>query len=793
MTKKTKGELAGSEQIEPLGLLTEKMSRRSFGKLLGLQTMLASTAILSGCGGGGGSDDATDATNATTPTTSTTPTPSSTDTQPLTRGAFVATISDYFNWAHSSEYIDMYRNPQPTFADVVFGTTPYGKQIETALEESVISNSQGYFYPDKLVTREDAAVMYVNAFKIPLSATNALAGFSDASTISTAAKPSVNALVAGGYMSGTSATLFSPQGNLIGSDAKKILDTITGSLVAPVNSLSKPGTTAPRRYVTYFTPTPGATIYITETQDGSVPPDPDTSSTVQTTKLFQPSTIKYDFSTLGVRQYKFPTTGMKTVRVKAVAVKGGMTKSAVREFSWLIYRPSGNPFEARLMHAASSSSPAVWQIYNDSESVQSHAYLVVGTTRAILLDALETDATGPNSKDMKTIVDSLVGGLPYDVLIGHAHGDHAAQMYNFSNAGIKTYATQLCRVELLSQAVANASNANAQATLDQWATAAGWSNANCVTVADGATFPLGNVTCTAFVIPGHTNGQITLLVNETGWVYSSDMWGCNRSYSADTTSYSAVKADLFLSFCEQLLAKYRKASTTGVITEVTNAHQEAGVGMVCINNFVQAYRNLMDNGVSAVQPSIRNGYYGMSGSNGQGMLMVGDMWRNKNWIALEPGQTVAASGTTLSVLSSNTDVWSPGLPLNYNSTDGYKKYSVLSNVEIGGGTLDLSTTTVTWGKPQSDGSTAFPCALTNCFFDPWKYAYTIKVPTSTSSITITPTALSSKFKSMTVNGTSVTQGATTSVAVSAGSTITITIVAADGSTSSTYTFTIAKV
>jgi len=126
--------LAVSGQIEPLGLLTEKMSRRSFGKLLGLQTMLASTAILSGCGGGGGSDDATDATNATTPTTSTTPTPSSTDTQPLTRGAFVATISDYFNWAHSSEYIDMYRNPQPTFADVVFGTTPYGKQIETALE-----------------------------------------------------------------------------------------------------------------------------------------------------------------------------------------------------------------------------------------------------------------------------------------------------------------------------------------------------------------------------------------------------------------------------------------------------------------------------------------------------------------------------------------------------------------------------------------------------------------------------------------------------------------------------------
>ena len=784
MTKKTKGELAVSEQIEPLGLLTEKMSRRNFGKLLGLQTMLASTVVLSGCGGGG-SDSSSD---------STTPTTSSTDTQALTRAAFVATISDYFNWVHSSEYIDMFRNPQPTFADVIFGTTPYGKQIETALEESVISNSQGYFYPDKLATREDAAVMYVNAFKIPLSATNALAGFSDASTISTAAKPSVNALVAGGYMTGTSATLFSPQGNLTGTDAKKILDAITSSVVAPVNSLSKPGTTAPRRYVTYFTPTPGATIYITETQDGSVPPDPNTSSTVQTTALFQTSTIKYDFSTLGVRQYKFPTTGMKTVRVKAVAVKSGMTRSAVREFSWLIYRPIGNPFEARLMHAASSTSPAVWQIYNDSESVQSHAYLVVGTTRGILLDALETDATGANSKNMKTIVDSLVGGLPYDVLIGHAHGDHAAQMYNFTSAGIKVYATKMCRVELLKQAADNAANATAQATLDQWATAAAWTNTNCITVADGKTFPLGNVTCTAFEIPGHTNGQVTLLVNETGWVYASDMWGCNRSYSADTTSYSAVKADLFLSFCQQLLAKYQRASTSGLVTEVTNAHQEAGVGMACINNFLQSYQNLMDNGVAAVKPSIRNGYYGSNGSNGQGMLMVGDMWRNKNWIALEPGQTVAASGTTLSVLSSSANAWSAGLPYNYNSADGYKKYSVLSNIEITGGTLDLSTTTVTWGAGQTDGTaTSFPYALTGCFFDPWKYAYTINVPAATSSITIKPTALSSKITSMKVNGTTVAQGASTSVSVSAGSTITITIVAADGSTSSTYTFTIAKV
>ena len=81
---------------------------------------------------------------------------------------------------HSTEYVDPYKSVQPTFIDVFIGATPYAKQIETALEESIISNAQGYFYPNNSITREDAADIYVKAFKIPVSATNALSGFTDA-------------------------------------------------------------------------------------------------------------------------------------------------------------------------------------------------------------------------------------------------------------------------------------------------------------------------------------------------------------------------------------------------------------------------------------------------------------------------------------------------------------------------------------------------------------------------------------------------------------------------------------
>ncbi|WP_153111844.1 cadherin-like beta sandwich domain-containing protein [Propionivibrio limicola] len=783
MKEKTKGDVEVAQQSQSEGIFSEKISRRSFAKLLGAQTLLASAVTLTGCGGGDDDDDPAASSDTDT------------GTQPLTRAAFVATISDYFDWAHSSEYIDMYKAVQPTFVDVTMGVTAYAKQVETALEESIISNESGYFYPETLITREDAADMYVKAFRIAAATTNPLSGFTDASSISSSKLASVKAIVAAGYMSGTSTTLFAPKGNLTGNEAKKILDVITSAQVAPVHSLCKPGTTAPRRYTTYFCPTPGAQIYITETTDGSEPPNPDTTSTTQTitpmsitNAYYAGATIKYDFTTLGSRQYKFgglnaTEGGIRTVRVKAVAVKSGMKASAVREFSWVIYRPKNSPFEAKLVHAGSATEPKVWRIYNLTESVQANAFYVEGSTRGMLVDALELDVAGgatsynPGNYNLKTFLDSIAT-KPYDVLIGHYHGDHSAHMVNFTSAGINCYVSAQCQAELLVQT-------SAQAINNRWAEAA--SSAYCKVLTDGQEFPLGNVTCSAWQTPGHTNGLTTLLVHEPGWVYASDMWGCNRPYTSDTTYYGQIKSDLFLSMCQQVLVNYRKKIPSGIITEVTNAHQEAPVGMVCINNFLQSYQNLVDNGISAVKPSIRNG---TKGNNG--MLNVGDPWRNKNWIALEPGQQVSA--TALTILSSPTNSTfrpaSAPIPVDYNAADGYKKYSVLSNIEISGG--DLVGVDLYWGAPQSNGTGTVACKVPNKF-DPWTYAYTINVPVANGSITIKPTAMSNKIKSMKVNGNTVAQGASTTVSVSAGTKITIDIVAADGTTSSSYTFTVAKV
>ena len=337
MTEKTVGRSVSAAQApagEPSGVRAEKMSRRFFGQMLGMPALLASTVTtvsLSACGGG---DDE--------------PAPGP-ETKTLTRAAFVATVSDYFDWVHSSEYHDPYKSTQQTFVDVRLGVTTYAKQIETALEEAIISNAQGYFYPEQSMTREDAADIYVKAFKIPLSATNALAGFTDAGTISADRRSSVNAMVAAGYMGGSSATLFAPKDVVTAGDAKAILDRITSQLVAPPQVMCKSGTTAPRRYVRISTPTPGAKIYYTFTFDGSEPADPSTAAG-----------IEYDFTQHGVLQFVNPltsTTDSRLYRLKAVTKKDGLKTSAVQTFIWNIVRPNVGAFTARIAHVAPPRRP----------------------------------------------------------------------------------------------------------------------------------------------------------------------------------------------------------------------------------------------------------------------------------------------------------------------------------------------------------------------------------------------------------------------------------------------------
>jgi hypothetical protein len=219
---------------------------------------------------------------------------------------------------------------------------------------------------------------------------------------------------------------------------------------------------------------------------------------------------------------------------------------------------------------------------------------------------------------------------------------------------------------------------------------------------------------------------------------------------------------------------------------MTNAHQEVPVGMEGVNNFVKCFQQLIDRGDAASAPSIRGGRLGNPTSpttKNSRMSMVGDMWRDKNWMAV--GNSLGTGlDKPVDYFTAPTTSYPCGATIDYNTADGYKKYSLLSNIEIAGGTL--VGVDVYWAPP-ANGTTN---KISNKF-DPWTYAYTVNIARGTSSILIKPTAMSNNISAMKVNGIAVVQGSGASVAVAVGTVITIDVVSPDGSSTSSYKLTVA--
>jgi len=200
------------------------------------------------------------------------------------------------------------------------------------------------------------------------------------------------------------------------------------------------------------------------------------------------------------------------------------------------------------------------------------------------------------------------------------------------------------------------------------------------------------------------------------------------------------------------------------------------VGLVCLANFVKCFQQIIDEGNGVTLPSIRGGSKG-----GDRMSMVGDMWRDRNWMAIGP---IGKYAEPADYLTRHTTDYPCHASIDYNVADGYRKYSVLSNLEVTGGTL--VGVDVYWSAPANRVANR-----QSNKFDPWTYEYTINVPASTRSIAIKPTAMSNRISSMKLDDTTVAQASTTTVAVSAGSRISVELASPDGSSRSTYTLSIA--
>lgn len=665
--------------------------------------------------------------------------------KPMTRAEFVAMISGYFAWPHPDDYNDIWKTPLKEFNDVKT-EDKFGKLIETAYEEGLIApDAKGNFNPEALMTRVEAAVIFAKAFKVAPAAAEELMKFEDAASVSPEDRIYVNAILAKGYMIGKTDKLFAPTEAITDAEAATVFERITTKVVTPVQALPKQNAVAPRRYVKLYCPTPGATIHYTT--DGTTPTAESPVYTVETK-----GHINEILSTAQLPR--------KDVVYRAIAIKDGLEASPVQTFVWKLYRPVSDNFQHDLILAKTPTSPAVYRIYNDSESVRAMAWYIEGQQRGMLVDALQTRYDVLNLKDY---IDKNMATLPYSLVIGHTHVDHHAQAPNFVNAGVEVYANVRGWSALTGNALLPTAEQQAKVKDVEW----------------GDVFELGGCTLHVYALPGHADGNVILQDKANGLIFASDIYGCTRAGSADNVNISGVRVDLLLSLSQQVYSAYKKDG--GKTTMLFTGHDETPLGDNNLKLFEAALQQVVDKGEAGCSPTLR----GNNDAPNSRTTIIGDMWKDgTNWIALK-----------LAGIMGDATEYLTSAPINYNGAEGYRKYSVLSNIEFTGG--ELVGVTVTWGSAPAEfkwaGAAKKVTRSMDNLFDPWTYDYVVKVPASISKIGVIPTSMSTKITSMKLNGKAIASRSLNEVEVKDGSVITIEVVAPDWVTTSTYTFTVVKV
>ena len=128
------------------------------------------------------------------------------------------------------------------------------------------------------------------------------------------------------------------------------------------------------------------------------------------------------------------------------------------------------------------------------------AYLLIGTKRAALIDALQY------SKGLYEEVRKYTD-LPLDILITHGHGDHAGcSLKEFADAGCKIYMCMEDYDSLLQMS---------PFVEKRWLT----------DMKDGDIYELGGITLETIACAGHTAGSVVFLERHRQWLFSGDTIG----------------------------------------------------------------------------------------------------------------------------------------------------------------------------------------------------------------------------------------------------------------------------
>lgn len=161
------------------------------------------------------------------------------------------------------------------------------------------------------------------------------------------------------------------------------------------------------------------------------------------------------------------------------------------------------------MTIAYASTPITDRIMRISDGSDVCTYLVVGDKRALLVD------TGYGFRGLRSYVESLLQGKPYDVVITHGHVDHAAGAAEFDTAYMHPADLELnVRHTTIEFRRAMLSTTSAELIADISDDAFVPTRSDFLPLEDRQTFNLGDLTVCLFHVPGHTQGMMVPVMLE---------------------------------------------------------------------------------------------------------------------------------------------------------------------------------------------------------------------------------------------------------------------------------------
>lgn len=311
--------------------------------------------------------------------------------------------------------------------------------------------------------------------------------------------------------------------------------------------------------------TPGAAVYYT--LDGSEP-------TTQSSRFRRENGL----ITLPEVTAQVGMTAAGTVVVKALAVADGCEPSDVVTFCYQFQRRPRDSYISDLLRPASDTAPAILRIYDFDDD---ELYLIVGSQRALLVDA-----GFDNQGDLAGYVRSLIGDLPCDAVITHAHPDHCAQAWNLSESGFPVY---MDHADLdIPRQLGESDDLSFTIPLSK-----------------DMQFDLGNAVLRCYTVPGHTSGGTVLVDEVNGDAFTGDALGSNGNCAPDAQLLHLGNPegvlDYYFPAFVQLLRK-----TNGCIRHIYTGHN-ANVIDACayLPAVQQMLQQAVDLGEAARKPTLR--------------------------------------------------------------------------------------------------------------------------------------------------------------------------------------------